>query len=231
MIHKNNLFDNNLFYISNIKDGNLSYKYNKNDAILNREKLAKKLDINFDNIIYMDQTHGDNIETVKNRDKKYFINTDAIITNIKNIALLVTVADCIPISIYDKVNHCIGVVHSGRDGTYCKIIQKTIQKMVIEYGTILDNIIVYFGPSIGECCYEVGSDISNTFDNKFKNSKTDNNHLNLQEINKQIIIKMGIKPKNIVISNICTSCNNKEYFSYRKNRDSSRFGIIFMLRD
>ncbi len=73
----------------------------------------------------MNQIHKNNIEIINSDSSKLIDNCDALITNEKNIPLLVMVADCIPILLYDKVKGVIAAIHAGRNSTFLNISEKT----------------------------------------------------------------------------------------------------------
>ena len=62
------------------------------------------MDVKRKNLILMNQTHSSKVIEInmKNYNKK--INSDAIFTRLKGLALGVVTADCVPILFYDKKN-------------------------------------------------------------------------------------------------------------------------------
>lgn len=199
----------------------------------NHKKLAKKLKYKKNSLVHMKQIHSNKVHIVNSKDN--FKNPpicDALITNITNKPLMVMVADCAPILFYDKKNHTIAVAHSGRAGTFNNIVKSTIKKFKKKYNSKPKNIIVSVGPHINSCCYEVGKDIykqakklNMNYAIKKKNSRY---YLNIKKIIKKQLLTCGIKKQNIEISNVCTCCNNKEYFSYRADNKTGRFcGVIY----
>ena len=213
------------FFTSKI-DGNVSFLKDNYDEILsNRIKLAKKYKYDNNHLRYMKQIHSANIQIVTHKSDLLIKDCDCLITNEKKLALMVVVADCIPILIEDKVKGVIAAVHAGRNPTFLNITQLSIQKMIKEFSCNPQDIFVRMGPSIQQCCYEISEDLKNivikSFGQKFLNGR----HLNLQELNKQQCIQVDVK--NIEISNICTKCSNKQYYSYRLNDKIERFaGVI-----
>lgn len=151
------------------------------------------------------QIHSDIVNAVDFNDVKSKKEGDALITNLKNVPLLVFTADCVPVAIIDKQNKAIGVAHAGWKGTYLEIAKKTIEKMQELYKTDSDDIVCVIGPSIGECCYEVSEELFNKFKDKFKNQedklykiKDNKFYLNLWEINKYSLESIGVKESNII---------------------------------
>ena len=217
------------YFFTNSSDGNLSYALNDNKhrVLQNRLNLYSKYKIKMDNVIYMNQTHGCNIEVVTSREDNYIKDCDAVITNDVNLPLMVMVADCIPVLIYDEEKKVICAVHAGRNGTFLKIVKKTVLQMIEKFGCEVENIRVNMGPSIQKCCYEVSSELEITVINSFGRQFTKNRFIDLQGINKKQLLEMGLNSNNINISTICTRCSNKNYFSYRADKSCGRFiGVI-----
>ena len=185
----------------------------------NREIFAKE--IGTKNLVFMEQIHGDHIEVIKDLNTKIVLKTDAMISNLKDIALCVMVADCIPVLFFDEVKNVIGVAHAGRNGVKKKIAVKTIQKMISEFSSKTQDIKVILGPSIQKCCYEVQKDVVFGFENYL--------HVRDKKIYLDIVSKciddlknFGVKSENIEITPTCTRCN-KKYFSYRRDGSTGRF--------
>ena len=69
-------------------------------------------------LFLMHQTHSNRVTHIKANNRNYKINSDAMITEIKRIALGVVTADCVPILLYDHSNGVIGCIHAGWKGAY-----------------------------------------------------------------------------------------------------------------
>jgi len=181
---------------------------------IDREKLQKK--VGDKKLVFMKQIHSD-IVTIVDRNSPV-MECDAMITNDKNVALCVVVADCIPVILKDNVKKVVAVAHAGRVGSYKSIIQKTIEKMKKEFTCKEDDIHINFGPSIKKCCYEVGSEVVDGHE-KFTSIRNGKIYLDLIELNKH-----GLK--NLEIDPTCTSCDTN-YFSYRRDATKERFcGVV-----
>ena len=117
-----------------------------------------KKELNIDNYYECKQIHSDIINII---DDNYINNTigDALITNIPNKPIIIKVADCIPILIYDKENKVLSLVHSGWKGTLKDITTKTIKIMINKFNSKKDNLNVYIYPSIRQCHFEVEYDV------------------------------------------------------------------------
>lgn len=209
-------------------DGNLAYHVDdiKENVDKNRKKLAKKLKYNEEDLVYMNQVHGNNVVIVDKNSPKLIDNCDGLITNEKKIPLMVMVADCIPIILIDENRGVIAALHAGRNSTFLKIVEVAIEKMQREFSCEAKDIKAILGPSIQKCCYEVNDELRNIVKNTFGEKFIDKKNIDLQEINKSLLENLGVN--NIEVSKICTKCSNKAYYSYRKEPETGRFaGIIY----
>lgn len=214
------------------------------NVITNRKLLEKNFSIPVRDVIKLE--HGDKILPIyDNKIPNEIPLADAIMTNVKNVPLSIFYADCTGIFILDPVKKVIALVHAGWRGTLKAIALKTVEAMKKEYGTDSKNCVSAICPSIGPCCFEVSEETANLFLNSFnyypeiflkdfslcisKNNKR--YFVNLWNLNKIQLLCAGLKSENIVSSNICTSCQNDLFFSYRReNRVTGRMGAVFMLR-
>jgi len=199
----------------------------------NRKILAKKYNFNSENLIYMEQIHSNNIEVIKTNNNKKILQCDGIITNLKNTPLMVMVADCVPILFYDPKQKIIGAVHAGRNGTFLKIVQKTISKMQKEFNSNPKDILVSLGTGINKCCYEIDLNLAKiaikNFGKKYIEIREEKYYLDLQQLNLYQLLESGIVQENIDISKICSCCDNS-YFSYRREQKTGRFAGVVMLK-
>lgn len=212
--------------LSSMNDGNIAYHVNdeKSSVDKNRFHLSKKHNFDIKKLRYMNQVHGTNIEIVNHTSSLLIDNCDALITNEIDLPIMVMVADCIPIFIGDKKKGVIAVVHAGRNSTFLNIAKNTVLKMIDEFNCDVKDIYVYLGPSIQKCCYEVSSELENVVINSYGKEFTQNRYIDLQAINKQQLLELGVT--NIEISDVCTKCSNEAYYSYRKDKNCGRFSII-----
>ena len=224
--------ENRVFYTFTDKnDSNLAFHVEDNEinVIKNRKNLALKLGYNYEDLVYMNQIHSANIIVVDENSPKLVDNCDSIITRSKNLPLMVMVADCIPILMFDDKKGIIAAIHAGRNSTFLEISKKTAEVFIEKFSSNPEDINVVFGASIQKCCYEVSEDLSKIVENSFGKEFVENNYIDLQGINKKQLNDLGIK--NIEISNICTKCGDKPYFSYRKDKKTGRFAGIIILKD
>lgn len=235
---------NDFINVKDIKDNidfiNLAITLKDVDAKLKKDMLrvCNTGNFNFENLSSNIQIHSDIVNVIDKDNIGQKVDGDALITNIKNVPLLIFTADCVPIAIIDKKNKAIGIAHAGWRGTYDKIAQKTIECMSDNYFTNAQDVVCVIGPSIGACCYEVSKELIEKFntivtnkEEKFYIIKEEKYYLDLWKINEYILKCAGVKEENIINLNICTSCRCEEFHSYRKHdKTPKRIGMILEIK-
>lgn len=195
----------------------------------NLEMLGRELNVKAGNIIMPHQTHDCEVrqiggefltlpDTVK---AKILEGVDALTTNVRDICIGVSTADCIPIIIYDPEHHAAATVHAGWRGTVKRIAQKAIASMALSYQSRPQNLYAVIGPGISLEAFEVGDDVYNEFDSagfdmSTISSRRDKWHIDLKECNLQQLIQTGLVKDKITVSPICTYNTSTKYFSARK---------------
>ncbi len=210
------------------------------DIIRKNRKLLEKYFPQTASFVSVSQVHEDKIIDITSKTDRGWqkldenIEADAIVTAIEEVVLTILTADCVPVLMYDPKNRVISAVHAGWRGSEKNIVAKTVKYMQKKYKCNPSDIVALIAPAIGGCCYEVDNFVASKFTN-YKESvvkKSDTHYmLDLKSINKAQLIESGLKETNIELSSICTSCNSKEFFSYRKERGcTGRFISAIMMK-
>jgi polyphenol oxidase len=84
---------------------------------------------------------------------------DALVTADPGLTLCVTVADCVPVAIFDPRLGVLGLVHAGWGGTVARICSATVAAMGERFGSEPGTLVATIGPSIGPDGYEVGAEV------------------------------------------------------------------------
>lgn len=211
-----------------------TYFENKEKVDESYKELCDELNIKFEELCRPKQTHTDRVEIIEDGDEgiynEKFNDVDGLITNKNNKALILSFADCTPLIFFDPIKNIVANTHSGWRGTLQKIGTKTIKKMNKEYNSNPADIICCIGPHIRKCHFEVESDVKDMFLKVFKDiinieqyieEKNNRFYIDTVEINKQMLIKLGLKEENIIDSEICTVCNREICHSYRAEKEQS----------
>lgn len=194
----------------------------KEENVAENKKIASAaFGISPENMVCVKQVHGDSIHIVDAEDKKSYekVEADAIITNLKNAVIGILTADCVPVLIYDPVKRASGVSHAGWKSAALGIASKTIKAMTKTFGSNPSDMLAAIGPGIGVCCYDVNTDVENEFKKRYIEASfyIKDGRLDLKSMNLLDLKQAGLRKENISVSNICTSCNNDIFFSYRKD--------------
>ena len=183
------------------------------------------------------QTHSDHVfhitpdffSLTEEERKATLEGIDAVISDVKDVCLGISTADCIPVLIYDKEHHAAAAIHAGWRGTLQRIVEKTIHTMQNTFGTCPESCKAVIGPGISQESFEVGWEVHQQFlDAGFPMDNVtivlpsnDGNgtkpHLDIKEINRQQMLSSGIKAENIFLSDIDTF-TNEQYFSARREQ-------------
>ena len=207
------------------------------DALINRQRFLGALGIDYLDLVCAKQIHSSQIRYAQEEDRgkgalsydTAISDTDAFITNKRRLPLAIFTADCLSIFLYDPITAAIGLIHAGWRSTRENITAKTVQLMAEKFNTQAQDLYIGFGLAIRACCYEVDKEFGNLFAYGLT-ERFNRYYLDLAGINKKQLLDLGIKEINISDSKICTSCQNDDFFSYRKEGSScGRMMSVMML--
>lgn len=207
------------------------------NVVANRRSLTDAINWPFEAWTCGEQVHGNRVAQVTPKDRgkgremlsDSLAGVDALMTNVPDVLLTSFYADCVPLYFYAPDAGAVALAHAGWRGTVGEIARETVEAMKAEYGVKPDELIAAIGPSIDSCCYEVDGMVIGEVAGVLaklgleqsskqlclqpkENGKA---YLNLKEINRQIMIKAGILPSRIELSNWCTGCRRDLFFSHR----------------
>ncbi len=202
--------------LGNLNVGNL--------PITNALPLLDKFHINRNEFVSMRQTHSSHIAYVDSSSiAQCMPDTDGLVTQQPNVFLGVNAADCVPVFFYNPQAGIVGVVHAGWRGTLNNIYVMLISEM-IRRGARSEDIYAAIGPHIGGCCYSVLPDraklFAKTFDSSVVFKQSSSWHLDLGRASIALLQHLGILLDHIDAPITCTSCQNDQFYSYRKNKEN-----------
>lgn len=211
-----------IFGWSDKKDGPMKIsEVTSRTALINRQRFLKTLGIDPDSVVSGEIVHGNHVETVRHDNLRTTLTgTDALLTNEKNIFLAVTIADCLPIFLYNPKTEVVGLIHAGWRGLANNVIDKTITKLATYYNANPQQTIALIGPAIGSCHFEIKSEVKKIFETEYDKQIIWREHqifLDLKQIAKRQLRKAGIAETQISINKDCTFCDSTKYFSFRRD--------------
>jgi polyphenol oxidase len=215
----------------------------KENVLENRRRFLSLLDADGLKLVALKQIHSDFVQLF-HAPPHVVCSGDASTTNHPGLLLSVQTADCVPILLVDPKKRAVAAVHAGWRGTLQRIAPKAIGTMQMHFGTKPVDLLAAIGPSIGVCCYEVGTEVAAQFKSQFPNASAwfdefrtgdepnplqwlnmqppghqpppKNVLLDLRKANRAQLLEAGVPGSNILVSDLCTACRRDLLFSYRK---------------
>lgn len=213
------------------------------NVLANRRRFLSALGADGLKLVALKQIHSDVVQLF-DVPPSDLCHGDASTTNRPGLLLAVQTADCVPILLVDPKKPAVAAVHAGWRGTLQRIITKAIGKMQMQFGTKPADLWAAIGPSIGGCCYEVGTEVASAFRSQFPNASDwfdelrtgdepnplqwlnmkppghqpppKNVLLDLRKANHAQLLEAEVPAQNISVSDLCTACRRDLLFSYRK---------------
>lgn len=139
--------------------GNLAQHVGDEPAVVaaNRHDLAVGLGLDPGRLVWMEQVHGDRVAVVTVADAGAPVPaTDALVTGEAGLALVVLVADCVPVLLADPAAGVVAAAHAGRRGLAAGVVPRTLAVMAAA-GATVRRVQAWLGPSVCSLCYEVPS--------------------------------------------------------------------------
>jgi YfiH family protein len=184
----------------------------------NRQFFFQHLGIDPTQVASAHQVHGESIWQVEaaGRAEGY----DALVSNVPNVFLSVTVADCTPILITDPGSRAVAAIHAGWRGTAAEIVAKTLAQLQEAYGTHPADCYAYIGTCIDECSFEVNADVADYFAAEYKrwDEALQKYFVDLKAANFAQLLRGGVPAQQIEVSPYSTVLHNADFFSYRKEK-------------
>jgi YfiH family protein len=220
----------------------------KENVLENRRLFQSALGASGLQLISLKQIHSDVIHLFEAAPAQP-CRGDASITNRPGLLLGVQTADCVSILLVDPKKRAVAAVHAGWRGTLRRIVVKAIGQLQMQFKSEPADLLAAIGPSIGGCCYEVGTEVATQFQSQFADAPEwfdefrtgdepnpiqwlnmmppghqpppKNVLLHLRKANRAQLLGAGLRTPNIFVSDLCTACRRDLLFSYRKEGPQS----------
>jgi hypothetical protein len=215
---------------------NISYGIGDQDKSVARNRELVSTIMGPGKLTYIHQVHGSEI-AVLGRGRKVPSNpvaarplvADAVVTDQPKNYLVVQIADCQSVLLYDPSRQVVANVHSGWRGSIRNIIGRTIGVMKQHFGCRPDGIHAGIGPSLGPCCAEF-INYETEIPREFWGYKDSDDHFDFWAISSDQLIRAGIPKRNIESSQLCTRCRTETFYSYRAEETTGRFAAVIGLK-
>ena len=220
------------------------------------EKIKHELSADGARFFYPHQVHTDRIYRIDEaflaldaqQQKELLEGVDAVMTDIPQVVLGISTADCIPVVVYDPEHHAASAIHAGWKGTVLRIVEKAIDEMAKNFDTKPELCTTAIGPGISQESFEVGTEVLDQFCKAgfqmddvtlwMPNTRTGEQppmkpHIDLKEVNRLQLVGKGIKEQNITVSPIDTFTDERFFSARREQKGTVKCGRIltgFMLK-
>ena len=180
--------------------------------------------------VKLKQVHQDRLIKINTSPSKLQLHEgfDGMLTQEKEIGLLIRHADCQAAIFYDPMQKALANVHSGWRGSVQNIYQKTIQKMEKYFGTHPADLHVCIGPSLGPDSAEF-KNYKEELPKHFWGFQVRPSYFDFWAISENQLLEAGIPKAQIEIARICTLKNPFECYSYRRQKNTPLHGTLAAL--
>ncbi len=205
--------------------------------------VADAFGIRTDRLITVNQVHGESVVRIDEQGlisgtiNPMTVDADSIITKSSDIAIGVETADCVPVLLFDPAIPAVAAIHAGWRGSVRKIVDKTVARMNVEFGSCPDRILAAIGPAIGPECYEVDEPVMAPVREAFPywgeiaTPRTKGRWgLDLVTMNLRELLMMGLLEENVHALRLCTSCRKDLFYSFRAEGGTGRMLSLIMIR-
>ena len=189
--------------------------------------VAVSLGVAPDRLRLVRQVHGVNVAVARRGEPwpSARPQADIVITNDPAVAIGVRTADCAAILLYDRVKNVAGAAHAGWRGTAAHAAVAAVRAMQEEFATSPRDLVAAIGPSLGQCCGEVGPEVVEAFRaggatpasiaRWFTAGTGDRSLLDLERANADQLERAGVGPDSIFTTGLCTKTHPARFHSYR----------------
>lgn len=207
---------------------NLSFSVGDDPSAVqaNRARFFAAAGVPENRVVFQRQVHGPTVRCV---DAPGALDaTDGVCTATPDLFLCVTIADCVPVFLYDPGIPAVGVVHAGWRGTVGEIARRGVEIMAETYGAVPSRMKAYIGPSAGVCCYAVGEEVWSRLPASCVVDEGGVRKADLKKANRDVLLTAGLVPDAVLVDPACTICGHELYHSHRRDAAASgrMMGVI-----
>jgi YfiH family protein len=148
-------------------------------------------------------------------------DADGLWTDDPDTTLAVLAADCVPLLVVKEGR--VGLVHAGWRGLAAGVVERALD-------AVGAGAAVFAGPSIGPCCYEVGTEVTEAFASRFGPSVVAGKRVDLWAAAEHAARLGGAA--HFTVAGLCTSCHAGLFFSHRRDKGrTGRQALLARIRD
>lgn len=211
-------------------------------VVENRRRAAATIGLDLDDLVFGNQSHRRDVAVVGEEHRgrgargldDAIDDVDALVTTTPGLGLVVMVADCVPIVLYDPVAHVLACVHAGWAGTVRLVAEAAVSTMV-GLGSRPGDVLAAIGPAVESERYQVGEDVAGLARDAFGDAAdavvrpdgTGKWLFDLWGANRYTLVAAGLRPEHVVTSPL--GSGDDRFFSDRLARPCGRFAMLARL--
>jgi polyphenol oxidase len=153
---------------------------------------------------------------------------DILMTRVPNQGLMIKQADCQSIVLYDPDHRAIADIHCGWRGNVNNVIGEAVARMRTVFKSNPAGLLAGIGPSLGPCCAQF-INFRTEIPAKYWTYQVRPYYFDLWRLSRDQLIAGGVKETHIQTAGICTVCQTRDFFSYRKEKITGRFATVVAL--
>jgi hypothetical protein len=123
-------------------------------------EVAASVGVGLNKFVHVEQVHGVGVRRAADPDPR---QADIVVSDAPGFAAAVQAADCVPLLLADRKTGAVAAVHSGWRGTAQRAAAIAVAALARAFASRPADLVAAVGPSIGACCYEVGSEVRDAF--------------------------------------------------------------------
>lgn len=163
---------------------------------------------------------------------------DGLVTTTPGAVMVAFTADCTPVLLAaGSPARGVAAIHAGWRGVASGVVVRAIESLVAATGVDVSEIRAAIGPAIGTCCFEVGEEVAQVFEDRFapgtveRRPEWEKPHVALGKALRQQVGGAGVLLERFDAVGGCTRCQPEAFFSHRRDgtRRGSQAGVIAML--
>ncbi|ATG55313.1 laccase [Brachybacterium ginsengisoli] len=192
----------------------------------NRALLAEEVGVP---VIFVNQVHSADVHVLPETGQSAIVTADAMVTDRRDVALGIMVADCLPVLLSDPRAGVVAVAHAGRQGLLTGVLQNTVSAMV-RLGARPEDLEASIGPAICGACYEVPAamrgEAAEILPETWATTSWGTPSLDLRAGAAAVLEAAGVPRAAIDAEHPCT-LEDERFYSYRRAARTGRFaGVI-----
>ncbi len=223
--------------------GNMDFRFGEpKQVIANRTRFLEEHGIRYQQHIAMRCDHGEIITLVDATHSAVGactqgdqVHSEVLITQAKDLALMLLTADCQSTSFYDPVTQTIALAHISRQTLTQGLTQQTLAFLGEEFGIKPEDLRVHIGPAIHKESYAFALPLQHVAEPLvgFIEERDGCAYIDLISAHQHILFSSGIRPENLTTSPEDTG-DGREYFSHHHSvrtneNDEARMATILMM--